>query len=321
MTTTITTAGRDADPASSPMASPDDGQATITAGGLDARDLEGFRRSQRLAYEGAQAIAATLTEGTTERDAAEALRTWLIARGVRDWFHQPFAWFGDRTAFAGFKVPLQFFPTNRRLRDGMPFILDAAPVLHGYTSDIGYSGSLGENATVDLLMDGLAEHRALVLAGEREGRRLRDIYDDVDRLLARQGFTNRHRAYPFGVIAHRVGRVEALTDADHAGASVARFGVRNLRNLARDARVGRRGGWSPLWGPSHLSDHVATPGLWAVEPHLGFRGVGAKFEELLVVTDDGDAFWLDDEVPHVRRWHQRDQDDQRDQRLTAEHAS
>jgi len=29
--------------------------------------------------------------------------------------------------------------------------------------------------------------------------------------------------------------------------------------------------------------------------------VGAKFEELLVVTDD-DAFWLDDDLPHVRRW-------------------
>ena len=47
-----------------------------------------------------------------------------------------------------------------------------------------------------------------------------------------------------------------------------------------------------------------TPGLWAVEPHLGFRGVGAKFEELLVVTED-DAWWLDDEVPHVRRWQAR----------------
>ena len=49
---------------------------------------------------------------------------------------------------------------------------------------------------------------------------------------------------------------------------------------------------------------MPTPGLWAVEPHLGFRDVGAKWEELLVVTDT-DAFWLDDDVPHVRRWTQR----------------
>jgi hypothetical protein len=45
----------------------------------------------------------------------------------------------------------------------------------------------------------------------------------------------------------------------------------------------------------------ATPGLWAVEPHVAIDGVGAKFEELLVVTDSG-AHWLDDDVPHVRRW-------------------
>jgi hypothetical protein len=34
---------------------------------------------------------------------------------------------------------------------------------------------------------------------------------------------------------------------------------------------------------------------------LALGGVGAKFEELLVVTKD-DAYWLDDDLPHVRRW-------------------
>ncbi|MBA5845199.1 Xaa-Pro aminopeptidase, partial [Escherichia coli] len=33
-------------------------------------------------------------------------------------------------------------------------------------------------------------------------------------------------------------------------------------------------------------------------------GVGAKFEELLVITDD-DAYWLDEDLPHVRRWQRR----------------
>jgi hypothetical protein len=28
-----------------------------------------------------------------------------------------------------------------------------------------------------------------------------------------------------------------------------------------------------------------------------------KFEEILVVTPSGDAYWLDDDLPHVRRWH------------------
>jgi hypothetical protein len=44
--------------------------------------------------------------------------------------------------------------------------------------------------------------------------------------------------------------------------------------------------------------------MWAVEHHLGLGAVGAKFEELLVVTDDG-AYWLDDDLPHVRRWQSR----------------
>lgn len=131
--------------------------------------LRGFRKVQRLAYECAEAVAAQLKPGVTEREAARMQREWLGERGVRDWFHLPF-----------------------------------------------------------------------------------------------------------------------------------------------------REGWSPLWSPYRFSDHPPRPGLWAVEPHLGFRGTGAKFEEILVVTDSGDpeesAFWLDDDLPwgsprasafergEVRRW-------------------
>ena len=104
-------------------------------------------------------------------------------------------------------------------------------------------------------------------------------------------------------MTHRVEKLE--DDARPAHTSVLNFGLRNLSELVRDSWIaGRQEGWSPLWSSDSRSDHPPTPGLWAVEPHLGFRGVGAKWEELLVVTDD-DAFWLDDDVPHVRRWAQR----------------
>lgn len=65
----------------------------------------------------------------------------------------------------------------------------------------------------------------------------------------------------------------------------------------------RRGGDdSPNWNHSRSSDHPPTPGLWAVEPHLGKDGVGAKFEEILVITET-DAGWLDDGgLPHHRAW-------------------
>ncbi|MEV7136776.1 M24 family metallopeptidase [Streptomyces tauricus] len=267
-----------------------------------AAELGGFRRVQRLAYECAEAVAAQLRPGVTERGAARMQREWLRERGVRDWFHLPFAWFGDRTAFAGFRIPLQFFPTNKRLEPGMPFILDMAPVLDGCTADIGYSGALGPNPVQERLLADLEAHRELLLREVRERRPLREIYEDVDRLMVRQGYANRHRAYPFGVIAHKVDRVRERRWSPRLFG----FGTQSLKGLASDALHGHRDGWSPLWSPYRFSDHPPHPGLWAVEPHLGFRGTGAKFEEILVVTDSRDpeqsAFWLDDDLPHVRRW-------------------
>ncbi|UQI48894.1 aminopeptidase P family protein [Streptomyces sp. HU2014] len=264
-------------------------------------DQRGFKEVQRLAYDCAEEVAAQLRPGVTEREAARMQRAWLRERGVRDWFHLPFAWFGDRTAFVGFRVPLQFFPTDRRLEPGMPFILDMAPVHRGFTADIGYAGCLGPHPLHERLTADLREHRELILREVRERRPLREIYEDVDRLMVRQGLANRHRAYPFGVIAHKVGRVRERRWSPR----VFGFGTQALRGLASDAVRGHREGWSPLWSPHRFSDHPPAPGMWAVEPHLGFRGVGAKFEELLVVTDSRDpeesAFWLDDDLPHVRR--------------------
>ncbi|MCX4639485.1 aminopeptidase P family protein [Streptomyces platensis] len=282
--------------ASVTSATPPGAAGELTAG------LRGFREVQRLAYACAEAVAAQLKPGVTERAAARMQREWLRERGVRDWFHLPFAWFGDRTAFVNFRVPLQFFPTQRELEPGMAFILDLAPIHNGYTADIGYSGCLGLNPVHDRLLADLEAHRELILREVRERRPLREIYADVDRLMARQGYANRHRAYPFGVIAHKVDRVRQRRWSP----TLFGFGTRSLRGLASDALHGHRDGWSPLWSPYRFSDHPPQPGLWAVEPHLGFRGTGAKFEEILVVTDSKDpqesAFWLDDDLPHVRRW-------------------
>lgn len=63
---------------------------TAWAGELSPR-LRGFRQVQRLAYECAEAVAARLRPGVTEREAARMQREWLRERGVRDWFHLPFA--------------------------------------------------------------------------------------------------------------------------------------------------------------------------------------------------------------------------------------
>jgi Xaa-Pro aminopeptidase len=264
----------------------------------DPADLAKFHELQQLAYAAAQSVARTLEPGVTEKQAARRIREYLVNRGVQDWFHTPFAWFGDRTAFRGFRTPLQFFPTHRRLAENMPFILDCAPVRDGYVADIGYAGCLGASPIFEQLMGDLSEYRALIVTRVNEGVPLRQIYRDVDALIARQGYDNRHRVYPGRVIGHRVGKVRSRLPRFVA----AGFGIRSLQTLVGDLIVERMHHRSPLWADGEISNHPPTPGLWAVEPHIGFRDIGVKFEEILVVTGSGSAYWLDDDLPHVRRW-------------------
>lgn len=263
----------------------------------DPAQLERFREVQRLCYQCAEEVAAGLEPGVTEREACRRMRHWLRGRGVDDWLHTPFAWFGDRTAFRGFKVPTQFLPGGRRLEEGMPYILDMAPVRHGYSADIGYGGVLGENRVWDRVDADLAEYRTLILGLVRERRTFAGIYAEVDALIERQGYDNRHRKYPGRVIGHQVGVIGGFLPK-RVGFP---FGVRFLQTIGRELVKERMEGRSPLWNGAKQSAHPPTPGLWAVEPHIAFRDVGVKFEEILVVTEDG-ADWLDDDLPHVKRW-------------------
>jgi hypothetical protein len=57
---------------------------------------------------------------------------------------------------------------------------------------------------------------------------------------------------------------------------------------------------SPLWNMSADSNKKVHDGLWLVEPHAGFNNVGAKWEEILVI-EDGQARWLEEEPPHVKQ--------------------
>jgi len=266
----------------------------------DAQDLDRFRELQQLAYRCTESVAAWLAPGVTEREAANRLRRELVAAGVEDFFHIPFAWFGDRTAFRHFRTPLQFFAGGRRLEEGMCFVLDCAPVVDGYTADIGYAGKVGDNPVWDMIAQDLREYRELILREVRARRPLNEVYASVDALIAKHGYDNRHRVYPGRVIGHQVTRT---VQRGPAGVNLFGFGVRTLQTLGRELVSERIQGRSPLWADGRSSQHPPTPGLWAVEPHIGFRDVGLKFEELLVVTED-DAYWLDDDLPHVRRWEQ-----------------
>lgn len=276
---------------------------TQAAFDLTDTDLERFKEVQQLAYACAEHVEGQLAEGSTELQACKLLEEFRTARGVTQYFHDPVAWFGDRTAFAndfGTHSDWDFAPTERKLEQGMPFILDVAPAVDGYVADIGYTCALGDNAMVTKMQADLKPYRALILDGVKGGRTLQGIYQDVDALIAEQGYENRHRAYPGEVLGHRVTRLQP----DPEGLLTFQgFGPAAQIYLGTEIEAGVADPDYPraMWSGSDDCNQRVPPGLWAVEPHLGMGEVGAKWEELLVVTGD-DAYWLDDDLPHVRRW-------------------
>ena len=183
----------------------------------------------------------------------------------------------------------------------MPFILDMAPVYDGFTADIGYSGCLGLNPVHDRLLADLEAHRDLILREVRERRPLRAIYEDVDRLMVRQGYANRHRAYPFGVIAHKIDQVKERRWSPH----VFGFGTQSLKGLACDALHGHRDGWSPLWSPynSPTTRRSRGCGRSSRTSDSGARARSSRRSWSSPTQGPREsAFWLDDDLPHVRRW-------------------
>lgn len=213
---------------------------------VNVDELAQFREIQQLAYQCVEAVGGMLRPGMTEKDAARLLTEWLGDRGVHDWLHKPFAWFGDRTAFQGFSglthmagFNMAFFPSSRRLEENMPVILDVAPVRNGVIADVGYATCVGENAILEQLLDDLMAHRELIVRLIRERRPMADVARAVDQLCMKQGVEPRHKAYPFKVLAHRVAKLEKTSKPRF----VARFGLNATRNLILDqVRSGKQEG-------------------------------------------------------------------------------
>lgn len=281
----------------------------MTASTYTPVQLAKFREVQQLAYRSAETVASGLEPGVTEKEAAKRLGDVLADAGVKAFFHQPFAWFGDRTSFAGFRTPFEFFPSNRRLEEGMPAILDVAPIRQGFAADIGYAFCLGRNAVLERAIADLEEFRTLILERVNRGDALGEVYRSVEDLLTDLGYRNCHRHYPFGVLAHRVYRQPPVAVANRrllgfgatvAGGLLGQIAVSRLPD-AITRRLPRTKQGSPICNLGPGSEHRPEPGLWAFEPHIAKGDVGAKWEELLVI-DDTRAFWLDDDLPHVRSW-------------------
>lgn len=256
---------------------------------VSAQDLIGFRNVQRLAYESVIAVGKLLTEGWTEKQAAQLIETYLRDYGVKAFFHKPFVWFGERTRFAGIQRRRywQFNPTDRRLQADDVVILDTAPILDGYVGDIGYTLSLKPLPKLEKALSHLRMLRKKIPHWADEFIHSgKNLWDVVDQKIQEAGYDNIHKIYPFEVLAHRVHRVPL---SQWGFPTPLRFSLHSFWSILS------RGLYGELLNPENKK---SLQGLWAIEPHIGGDGFGAKFEEILVIDDKG-SHWLDDKVPHM----------------------
>lgn len=260
--------------------------------------LEQFRRWQAVSYDVLGEVAAGIEPGVTERDATRWAMKAYRREGADRFFHLPVALFGDRTTLPEPWTILSFWPTDRALEPGDPVVLDASPIFDGYVVDTSISYSPESSPAHTAVMADDLTYRATILDAVRSGATFREIAQTVDTDMTRRGYRNCHRLHPEQVLAHRAVRIidpTALPPPDPSGFDPTVLGW----FIDGIAAAQDHGTPSPTWSDRPTSDHPPAPGLWAVEPHLARGDLGLKWEELLVIEDD-DAYWLDENVPHLR---------------------
>ncbi|HYD58746.1 MAG TPA: M24 family metallopeptidase [Noviherbaspirillum sp.] len=264
------------------------------SGGADrlpsAQTLHGFLHAQRLAYDCVVHVGTLLKPGMTEIEASGLLADYLKSRGTERFLHRPFAWFGEHARFDGYKDYADYHPGERTLREGETAILDVSPIVDGYIGDVGYVTSLGSNPELVRAKTFLLELRDAIPRMFASPMTPAEIWVEIDRIIAAAGYDNIHARYPHCVLGHRVFKVKPKT-----GKPI-RIGTRSFGWFSLETNmVFLKLGLSAALTPEHVGKKL---GLWAIEPHIGWKGGGAKFEEILVV-EPGNAYWLDDQVPHV----------------------
>lgn len=252
-------------------------------------EIAGIASAQRLTRAVIHDVAGTVAPGQTEREVARRLDDAFRRAGVRSWLHTPYAWFGDRTRFAGFHHwEPDSLPGEKRLEEGEGFILDAAPFVQGHPSDYALAAMVGSSPEHDHMCRTLESVKAGIVRWAREAQTGRELFDVAGAAIREAGFDVVHHLYPAAVLGHRVdGLPRWLQRLPRIGWGfqpplVAGYALA----LGRHALTRRR---YPF-----LNDVAADRprGIFAVEPHLASGTLGAKFESVLVVDGD-ETRWLD----------------------------
>jgi hypothetical protein len=266
------------------------GSIHITSGA----DKIGFQKAQRLAYDCVLAVEKLLRPGMTEKKAAGYLQEYLGDHGVHTFLHRPFAWFAGHSKFAGYRFFTQFRPSNQELKEDDVYILDVSPILDGYIGDIGYTGSLVPNAELVALKDYLMEIRRRLPAEFASAKPASQIWKELDADIKAHGYENTHSKYPFSVLGHRVYKVP------FGKVRTPLIPISFLSWFSFQAQLAflTHGILPELLTATHAGKKI---GAWAIEPHIGTKNFGAKFEEILIV-EENTAYWLDNDVPHMREY-------------------
>lgn len=258
-------------------------------------ELQNFRRYQRLSYQILEDTTLQLKVGDSEESTVRKLRKAFHKAGAHNYFHVPVALFGERSAYPGDFGPFEALATARVLQEQDTVILDAAPIFDGYTVDTSHAFNFGNSEAFDRIDRELPILRDLIASSVNDGEMFQQIAWDVDNYIRERGFENCHRKHIGAVLGHLVTKAtsQRLASWSYKGLAVKQVSW----FLARS----RFSGTTPNWNHTNACKGVAPHGLWAVEPHLAEGKVGAKFEEILIIDEDG-ARWLDDDLPHHRRW-------------------
>jgi Xaa-Pro aminopeptidase len=279
----------------------------IKINGYNTEELGRFQHFQKLSYEILESTAQDLQVGTSEKEATRMLRKAFHLAGAHNYFHVPVALFGERSAYPGEFGAFEALPTDRVLKEGDTFILDAAPIFDGYTVDTSCAYNFSNSDVFRKLDQELPTLRRLIKNRIDEDGTFQQIAWEVDNYIRDRGYENCHKKHIGAVLGHRVTKADSNRFASWAYKGLAIKQVSWFLTRSRLAR-GKRRKLTPNWNHTNACKDVAPHGLWAVEPHLASGNVGVKFEEILLIDEDG-ARWLDDDLPHHRRWKSFEQDD------------
>ena len=264
------------------------------------KELEKFKQFQQQSYKTLEDIKSKLEIGMTEIQVARMLRKSFHQQGVHSYFHVPVVLFAERTGYPGNFGQFEALATDKKLEDGMAIILDAAPIYEGYIVDTSLSTHFGKNDEQRNLHLKLEDFRKRVLEMVKQRQTFSDIEKEMDQMITSLGAENCHRKHIGEVLGHRIFRERNPLWQPF---KIKQLSFKHVFWLFWKS-IATKKGWmnqSPNWNHRRTSAHKPFEGLWAVEPHFAINGIGVKFEEIIVITKD-DAYWLDDDLPHMKMW-------------------